>query len=124
FIAVDTDTSGLAFHDEPFCATLSWRTQEGSLRSEYVSLEGVERAVNIELLRDVLGQYGVWVFHNAKFDLQKLALIGALPAGWQQSMVIEDTQVIAKLINENERAGLKHLARTVLGEETDEEEVL
>lgn len=120
YVAVDTETTGLGFYDEPFCATLSWREPEG-IRSEYLSFEGEERERNIGILREFLAEVPTWVMHNAKFDLQKLRLIGALPERWGE---IEDTQVIAALIDENQRKGLKHLARTVLGEETDEEEVL
>jgi DNA polymerase I-like protein with 3'-5' exonuclease and polymerase domains len=123
-VAVDTETTGLGFYDTPFCATLSWRSQGGSLHSAYVSLEGDERELGIQELREALATVDVWVFHNAKFDLQKLRLIGALPDAWQSWVVMEDTQVIAALTNENERKKLKHLARVVLGEETDEEEVL
>lgn len=121
YVAVDTETTGLGFYDEPFCATISHRPYPDEIESVYISFEGEERAQNIAFMRGLLDTFPVWVMHNAKFDLQKLRLIGALPERWGQ---IEDTQVIAALIDENQRKGLKHLARTVLGEETDEEEVL
>ena len=118
-IAVDTETTGLAYYDEPFCATLSWRGAAGELKSAYVSFED-EREAGIAAVRDALARVPTWVMHNAKFDLQKLRLVGALP----ELAAVEDTQVIAKLIDENDRAGLKHLARRWLHEETNEEEVL
>ena len=30
-VAVDTETTGVAFYDEPFAATLSWRSPDGAL---------------------------------------------------------------------------------------------
>lgn len=124
-IAIDTETSGLGFYDEPFCATFTWRDHPaGKLHSAYVALEGETREQGIVVVRKILDQVPEWIFHNAKFDLQKLRLIGALPEGWEGRKIIHDTQVIAALLNENERKALKHLARTVLGEETNEEEVL
>lgn len=112
-IAVDTETTGLGFYDEPFCATLTWRAPDGELKSGYVSLEGDERDHGVQVVRDILASVPTWVMHNAKFDLQKLGLIGALPARPQWG-AIEDTQVIAALTDENQRKGLKFLAANVL----------
>jgi len=113
-VAVDTETSGTAYYDEPFCATLSWRGRDGSMQSAYIDLEADGSERRRELLRQILGRTKTWVFHNAKFDLQKLGLIDALPAFWPLDTQIEDTQAIFHLLNENEKKALKHLAVVVL----------
>jgi DNA polymerase-1 len=52
------------------------------------------------------------VFHNAKFDLAVLERTGLpLPSQW------EDTLIAAHLLDENDRHGLKHLAKKHLGVE-------
>lgn len=125
-IAVDTETTGLAFHDTAFCATVSWRDRSGQLVSAYIELEGSE--VGADLLRDMMLDSTTWVFHNAKFDLQKLILAGIITEDDVARRIlnggIHDTSIIWTLIDENERRGLKLLARRVLGEETNEEERL
>jgi len=123
-VAIDTETSGLAFHDEAFCVTLTWRTPGGDLRSAYVDVDRDEEGYRERraLVRQFIAQAPTWVFHNAKFDLQKLELGNMLPP--MKHRRLHDTQVIFNLMNENERKALKILAKTVLGEETDEDEKL
>ncbi len=121
-VAVDTETSGIAFHDEAFCVTLSWRGPRGNLQSAYIDVADDESGTRSEMVRQMLDGTPTWVFHNAKFDLQKLALGGMLPPVGEHTL--HDTQIIFNLINENERKALKILAKTVLGEETDEDEKL
>ena len=111
-IAVDTETSGVAYYDEPFCATLSWRGRDGSLQSAYIDFEYDVLLRRIEMVHRMLEDTPTWVFHNAKFDLQKLALIDALPQ--MEGHVIEDTQAIFHMLDENSPKGLKALAVTVL----------
>ena len=62
------------------------------------------------------------IMHNAKFDIQKLCRLGIPLSVFVDKF--EDTQALAHLINEHQSTSLKYLARTVLGEETDEDEVL
>jgi DNA polymerase-1 len=62
------------------------------------------------------------IMHNAKFDIQKLCRLGIPLSVFVDKF--EDTQALAHLIDEHQSTSLKYLARTVLGEETDEEEVL
>jgi DNA polymerase-1 len=119
-LAVDTETEGLGFYDKPFCVTFTTKMPDGTYYSAYIDIdqehEGWEWRVN--LVKRVLGAFGVWVFHNAKFDLQKLELVGALPSPLGK---IEDTQVVQYLLNEHTRKKLKLLAASVLGESTDED---
>lgn len=116
-LAVDTETSGLAFHDEAFCVTLSWRDQRGQLHNAYVDTEDKRR---LQIVEEALLIPSVLVFHNAKFDLQKLDYLCLLPPTFNA----EDTQTIFNLLDENGRKALKVLARDILGEETNEEEKL
>lgn len=121
-VAVDTETTGVAFHDVPFCATLTWRAQDGSLRSAYIDLESEGWEARRDMLREILMWVPTWVFHNAKFDLAKLDQIDALPA--LDKITIEDTQPLAALLDENRRLALKVLAVTELGiEDTIEVEI-
>lgn len=121
--AVDTETSGVAFHDHTFCVTMTWRSPAGDLVSCYIDTDedvpGYERRRDI--VRSMLDAVPHWVFHNAKFDLQKLTLDGMLP---KRVVRVDDTQTIFNLMDENARKGLKPLARSILGEETNDEENL
>lgn len=122
-IAIDTETSGFAFYDEAFCVTLSWRDPERGVVNVYMDLQYDEAGTRHAMVRQMLDLAGVWVFHNAKFDLQKLELAGVLPDNWR-SRAIEDTAIMHALIDENDRHGLKYLAAKYLGESTNEEKVL
>lgn len=119
-IAIDTETSNVNYYDEAFCVTLTWRNPQGVLKSAYIDIEGTEGTTHEVdhrrgIVTDVLDMVPSWVFHNAKFDLQKLALAGLLPVGWR-SHAIHDTQLIFHLLDENGRKGLKALAVSVLHE--------
>jgi DNA polymerase I-like protein with 3'-5' exonuclease and polymerase domains len=114
-IAVDTETMGVGFYDEPFAATLTWRSYDGSLKSGYIDLEAPGREGRIEYLQGILKYPRAWVMHNSKFDLQKLRLIGAITDEMLQEVELHDTQTLYVLLDENGRKGLKHLAVHVLG---------
>jgi hypothetical protein len=121
-IAIDTETTGVAWTDVPFCATLTYRAPDGQLVSGYVDLESDGWEERRDLLREILMWVPAWVFHNAKFDLAKLDQIAALPA--LDKVTIEDTQPLAALLDENRRLALKVLAVEELGiEDTVEVEV-
>ena len=122
-VAIDTETSGLEFHDFPFCATLSFRGPRG-IENHYIALEGEGEERRKALLSLCLTLSPTWLFHNAKFDLQKLVLAGVITMADVEQTRIEDTSIVFHLLNENEPKGLKHLAREVLKETTDEEETL
>lgn len=122
-VAIDTETSGFAWHDEAFCATLSWRDPLAGVKNFYLDLDFDDHGHRLAVLRHILDNAGVWIFHNAKFDLQKLALADALPDNWR-AKAIEDTAIMHALIDENDRHGLKYLAQKYLGASTNEEKVL
>ena len=113
-VAVDTETTGLGYYDEPFAATVTWPGRNGvGLVSGYFELAD-DRAR--QSLRQILASTPVWVFHNAKFDLQKLLLAGLIDWDLIHSRdMLHDTQTEYMLLDENGRKGLKELAVRVLG---------
>lgn len=120
-IAIDTETTGVAWHDTPFCATVSFRDNKGRLRSGYFDLESQDAIVHLTTL---LAGTPAWVGHNLKFDLQKLILHEVITREDVDGHELHDTEAQAHLLNPNELKGLKHLAKTVLHLETDEADVI
>jgi len=119
-IAVDTETTGLGFYDEPFAGQITWRRPSGnpgrnqgkaSLRNWYFELSEDKAR---EAMRIILSNAEQWVFHNAKFDLQKLLLAGIIDEEMLGRVTIHDTQTQYALLDENGRKGLKDLAVRVL----------
>ena len=117
-LAVDTETTGVAFFDVPVIVTTAESDVDGVHTEFYTLPEDAEE------VRARLASADELVFHNAKFDLQKLALVGLLNADDLDPHRVFDTECFAHLLDENRRKGLKFLARELLGEETDEEEVI
>jgi DNA polymerase-1 len=111
-IAVDTETTGLGYYDEAFGVSIGdvdggeW--YEVPEHSAYVQRE--------------LAAQDTWVFHNAKFDLHKLLNAGLITREQISRTTIHDTECLAHLLDSSSRKALKHLAREILGKETDEEE--
>lgn len=117
-LALDTETTGLGYFDTAFMMSWAWN-DEGEIRS------GVE--YDPKIFADWITQdWDAFVFHNAKFDLQKLELAGAIPVGWvgAHPFRIHDTECMSHLLNEQQPKALKRLAKEILGRETDEETVL
>lgn len=114
-VAFDTETTGLGFYDQPFGATLSWRSPTGELRNGYYDLESDESGTRAGLLAAALAACPAWVGHNLKFDLQKGLLAGFIT--WQdiQRRTMHDSQTLFYLLDENEKRGLKPLAVKYLG---------
>lgn len=116
-LAVDTETSGVAFFDVPFCVSLAWTEDDGSVHSDFVPLPNNEIGQRLHEAEEL-------VFHNAKFDLQKLELAGVLDSNTLDPLRVFDTECLAHLLDEHRRKGLKFLAHELLGEETDEDSVI
>lgn len=119
-IAIDTETEGLGFYDPPFSGQITWRRPsgnpgrnqgDGSLRSWYFELSEPRAS---EAMRIILSNSEEWVFHNAKFDLQKLLLTGIIDEEMLSRVTLHDTQTQYALLDENGRKGLKDLAVRVL----------
>jgi DNA polymerase I-like protein with 3'-5' exonuclease and polymerase domains len=119
---VDTETTGLDFYDEAFCVTVAWYSPDGQLRSHYLGTADCEEAFNVA--RGMLEDTEQLVFHNSKYDIQKLILAGLMEDEDLRAYRIHDTEALAHLQDEHQRIGLKSLAREILGLETDEEAAL
>lgn len=118
-LAVDTETTGVAFFDTPFCATMAWTDESGDVHSDIYWIPEESEAIT-----GILSDAEELVFHNAKFDLQKLALVGIINPNDLDPLRVFDTECLAHLLDEHRRKGLKPLVRDLLGEETDEAEVI
>lgn len=125
YVAVDTETTGVAFFDTPFCVTIAWNDAAGGtvpVEGHYFEL-GFDKRIEAALIK-LLSATPNLVFHNAKFDLQKLALVGLLDSNVLDPHTVWDTECLAHLLDEHRVKRLKVLAKDILGEETDEDEVL
>lgn len=112
-IAVDTETTGLGFYDEPFSGQVTWAGRHGvGLKSWYFELSEPHAH---EAMRIILSNSARWIFHNAKFDLQKLLLVHVIDKEMLSRVEVHDTQTQYALLDENGRKGLKDLAVRILG---------
>jgi DNA polymerase I len=120
-LAIDTETTGVGWHDEAFMISVA--TQEWShVYDKRLCEHGKDWDEAVETVSSMLIDCDKIIMHNAKFDIQKLCRLGIPLSVFVDKF--EDTQALAHLINEHQSTSLKYLARVVLGEETDEDEVL
>lgn len=106
-IAIDTETTGRAYADTAFCATVAWRKSSGDTTAHYLELADRDSFHALQMMADLTAY---WVFHNAKFDLQKLIaaeVITRQQVRWER---LHDTEAIAHLLDEQQLKGLKTLA--------------
>lgn len=113
-VALDTETTGLEFHDTAFALTCAW-FNKGKVKSYFVDL-----AKEADTAYEIVALTPRAIFHNAKFDLQKLILGKIL----KRRIKFEDTEGLAHLLDEHRPKRLKYLAKELLGLETDEDEAL
>lgn len=73
------------------------------------------------IIRRILDSDVKLVFHNAKFDLQKLILAGVVERDRLSAERIIDTECLAQLTDEHREKKLKVLARNLLGLSTGED---
>jgi DNA polymerase-1 len=120
-LAIDTETTGVGWHDEAFMISVA--TSEWShVYDKRLCKHGKDWDEAVETVSTMLIDCDKIIMHNAKFDIQKLCRLGIPLSVFKDKF--EDTQALAHLINEQQSTSLKYLARTVLGEQTDEDEVL
>ena len=120
-LAIDTETTGVDWHDEAFMISVA--TQEWShVYDKRLCEHGKDWDEAVETVSAMLIDCDKIIMHNAKFDIQKLCRLG-IPLNVFKDK-FEDTQALAHLIDEQQSTSLKYLARTVLNEGTDEDEVL
>ena len=120
-LAIDTETTGVGWHDEAFMISVATR-EWSHVYDKRLCEHGEEWDEAVETVSAMLIDCDKIIMHNAKFDIQKLCRLGIPLKVFVDKF--EDTQAIAHLIDEQQSTSLKYLARTVLGEETDEDEVL
>lgn len=118
FLALDTETTGLGYWDTAFCVSYAWRDSDGELHSTVLYLDDINAK---DLLHMKMDEAEGLVFHNAKFDLQKLGLAGIELPMHIWTFEIHDTEAMSHLLDEQQPKALKRLAKEVLGLETDEE---
>ena len=122
-LAIDTETTGVGWHDEAFMISVAWHND--GLRTLVIDERDLSEDMwyrEVDGIIEMLQETDKIIMHNAKFDIQKLCRLGVPLSVFKDKF--EDTQALAHLINEQQSTSLKYLARTVLGEETDEDEVL
>lgn len=119
-LAIDTETTGVGWHDEAFM--ISMANSEETLVFDKRICNASHWKHFISVVEENLIACNKIIMHNAKFDIQKLCRLGIPLSVFVDKF--EDTQALAHLIDEQQSTSLKYLARTVLGEETDEDEVL
>ena len=123
-LAIDTETTGVGWHDEAFMISIAYYYDD-ILYSHVYDKRNPEHGgweQSLQIVKDYLNNCSTVIMHNAKFDIQKLCRLGIPLSIFKDKF--EDTQAIAHLIDEQQSTSLKYLARTVLGEQTDEDEVL
>lgn len=119
-VGFDTETEGVAYYDRAFCVTASWWSGD-KIVDHYIELVEEDHS---DVARELLAGTPVWVFHNAKFDLQKLLLAGLTSRDQITTTRFEDTEALAHLDDSLRLKGLKYLAENVLGDSNEEEEAL
>ena len=124
-VYIDTETTGLSvWHgDRPFSVQFCW--DNGSKELLRFKVHPFTRAVEIDTaqmarLRAVLEDPTTnKVFHNSKFDVRMLEVIGVKVAGR-----VDDTMVAMHCLRSHERLGLKAVCKKYLSiEDTDEREL-
>jgi DNA polymerase-1 len=123
-LAIDTETTGVGWHDNAFMVSASYYGTDNEYHNWVWDFRDpdMDHDHAYEEIEFYITTADKIIMHNAKFDIQKLCRMG-YPLDWFKDK-FEDTQAIAHLIDEQQSTSLKYLARTVLGEQTDEDEVL
>lgn len=119
-IGVDTETEGTGFYDPAFCVTVSWRGEE-VIHDHYIELAEEDWS---EVAREILVGTPLWVFHNAKFDLQKLVLAEIIHRHEITPERFEDTEALAHLEDSLRLKGLKYLSELFFGDTNEEEDAV
>jgi DNA polymerase-1 len=112
-IAVDTETTGLDFHDDVRLV------QFGTRRKAWV-FDPVKAPTLIRCLTEAMVEGGMWVMHNAPFDALHLSKFSKRSA--QEIMQhVTDTQILAHLIDPRERidGGIGHSLKALCAHYVD-----
>jgi len=117
-VAADVETPTAQWNDYPFLLSMAYEWA-GEMKSRVVELPEQREAS-----KTFLAEAQSLVFHNAKFDLQKLILAGVIERDSISPDRIEDTEALAHLLDEHQVKKLKPLAEKYLGVSTDEAEAI
>lgn len=126
-LSIDTEATGLRVYNGDVIrgVSLAYRGREEGV---YISVSHPDsfNVSNPQLLAEVLSPKYLWaqpVLHNARYDFSVLSQIGLEP--WSGAHSYVDTNILAWLIQENGRHGLKPLGAYYFGEdETAEQQAL
>lgn len=78
-VAIDTETTGVEWRDDAYCATVAWEDVLGRVSGHYLPFDWQEAMDALrEIMLSCVEQGGIWVFHNAQFDLLKLMRLGVV----------------------------------------------
>lgn len=113
-LSFDTETTGLGYHDTPFCVSVAWRGDH------LLSPDGVagfyletDRIDTRPILSEMFAHAKVLVAHNLKFDMHKVDKLGVV--GDWRAYDLHDTEGLSHLDDEHRPKGLKDLAVELLG---------
>jgi DNA polymerase I-like protein with 3'-5' exonuclease and polymerase domains len=122
-ISFDTETTGLSFHDTPFCVTVAWRGDhllaEDDVAGFYFETDREVKTPEGDpidtraILTEIFDHAKVLVAHNIKFDMHRMDWLGCV-GDWRQ-FDMHDTEGMAHHIDEHQDKGLKDLAVAHLG---------
>jgi ribonuclease D len=121
-VAIDTETCGVDWHDDAFMISLAFEEDNKLVTIVCDRRNSTRWDRDVAMTVNKLNKADKIIMHNAKFDIQKLCRLGIPLSVFKDKF--EDTQALAHLIDEQQSTSLKYLARTVLNEGTDEDEVL
>ena len=121
-LAIDTETTGVDWHHDAFMISIAYKVDETLTTVVYDRRNSTKWDKDVAMVVNQLNKADKIIMHNAKFDIQKLCRLGIPLKVFKDKF--EDTQALAHLIDEQQSTSLKYLARTVLNEGTDEDEVL
>lgn len=111
--ALDSECSGLTWADTAFMASMAW------MRGDELISGCIDFRHHPELWREIrqwiLDNNPHIIYHHCKYDAHKLHIY---------SNNFDDTCLMVYLLNEHYPKKLKYLAQKVLGESTDEDEVV
>lgn len=119
-VAVDCETPGTAFFDYPFAVTAAWLRADGEIEAHYFELGDADYR---DPVREIMAG-SKWVFHNAKFDLQKMLLAEIIRRHEITPDRFHDTEALAHLQDADRIKKLKWLGENLLGIPNTEQEEL
>ena len=124
-LAIDTETTGVKWDDDVFMISVAMRLDpaDGEITTQVWDYRDTDED-GLENIEGLLMTATKIIMHHAKFDIQKLVRWGVPMHYFTNIDTWDDTQALAHLLDEHRKTGLKGLASDVLGESTDEDEVL